>query len=388
MSRIVGSKKLWTDWACMLLCMVVVTAHTTAAEFESNVEEFQDNTSAATGASKKLLKEDARLVPVVIPIVNPTIGTGLGGGLIYMHPGSSEERDAPTTMTGAIGMYTDSKSWAAGGFHDGYYLDDRIRFRVPVVHGEFHVDYYGIGQNSPFRDNPVKYVGVGNLFIPRISFELPWDNWFLGGQYRLIDVDTSFDQDDILPEDEGLDTRRQTAGLGFVSLFDSRDSNLWPTRGSWLDFTAIFNGAYVGGDYEYTKAIAKWAQYFPLTKALGLVYRLDGQYIGGTAPFWDLSRLRLRGYSSGQFLDKVALTAQAEVRWNVYRRWTVLAFAGGGRIADEFNEIGAADNNIAGGGGVRYMLVEKQKLAIGIDVAYSEAEEVSIYFQVGDWLAN
>jgi hypothetical protein len=34
------------------------------------------------------------------------------------------------------------------------------------------------------------------------------------------------------------------------------------------------------------------------------------------------------------------------------------------------------------------MLVEKQKLSIGIDVAYAEDAEVSVYFQVGDWLAN
>jgi hypothetical protein len=35
------------------------------------------------------------------------------------------------------------------------------------------------------------------------------------------------------------------------------------------------------------------------------------------------------------------------------------------------------------------MLVEDQKLSIGIDAAYSlDAADYSIYFQVGDWLAN
>jgi len=81
------------------------------------------------------------------------------------------------------------------------------------------------------------------------------------------------------------------------------------------------------------------------------------------------------------------ITAQAEVRWNFYKRWTALAF-GGGRIADVVSEIGSANNNFAGGAGFRFMLAEKQKLSIGIDVAYAEDAKVSVYFQIGDWLAN
>ena len=134
--------------------------------------------------------------------------------------------------------------------------------------------------------------------------------------------------------------------------------------------------------------MVKWAQYFPLRDSVTLVYRIDGQFIDGDTPFWDLSRIRLRGFSSGQFLDNVALTAQAEVRWNFYERWTASAFGGGGRIAEGVSKIGSSDNNFAGGAGFRYMLVEKQKLSIGIDAAYAKDTNVSVYFQVGDWLAN
>jgi hypothetical protein len=34
------------------------------------------------------------------------------------------------------------------------------------------------------------------------------------------------------------------------------------------------------------------------------------------------------------------------------------------------------------------MLVEKQKLSIGLDVAYAKDVNISLYFQVGDWLAQ
>jgi hypothetical protein len=217
---------------------------------------------------------------------------------------------------------------------------------------------------------------------------LPWENWFLGGEYVLLKIDTRFDLSNLLPDAPGIGNKAQTAGLGLVTVYDSRNSNFWPSKGSWLDLTATQYGDYVGGDFDYFKLVTKWAQYFPLTDTITAVYRLDGQLVDGKAPFWALSRIRLRGYSGGQFLDDVAVTAQAEGRWDFYRRWTALAFGGGGRIADSVSDLGNAPTNWAGGVGFKYMLVEKQKLTIGIDVAYAEGGEIAVYFQVGDWLAN
>ena len=371
-----------------ILILLFLSTTVLAGELEKQITEIQTNAISIQSVAKKIIKKESRFVPVGIPISNPTIGQGLAAAILYMHPQSSKESDAPTSTTGAFGMYTNTQSWAAGAFHDGYYLDDRIRFRVPITHGDFNLKYYGTGADSPLRDNPIEYQAEGNLFIPRLTFELPWNNWFLGGLYRLIDINAKFDRPAIIPDAPGLGRQKQTAGTGIDILFDTRASNLWPSKGTWLDLTASANGEYVGGDFNYLKTVVKWAQYFPLKDTVTLVYRIDGQFIDGDAPFWDLSRIRLRGYSGGRFLDNVALTAQAEVRWNFYERWTALAFGGGGRIADAVSEIGSADNNFAGGAGFRFMLVEKQKLSIGIDVAYAEGTEVSVYFQVGDWLAN
>ncbi len=371
-----------------IIILFFLSTTATAGELEQQVKEIQSNTASGQSVFQKVTTQESRFVPVALPISNPTIGQGLGVSILYLHPQSSKEPDTPTSMASVLGMYTNSQSWAAGAFHDGYYLDDRIRFRVPIMYGEFNLKYYGTGVESPLRENPIEYQAVSKLFIPRLTFELPWDNWYLGGIYRLINIDTRFDNPSALPVADGLGQQQQTSGLGIVSLFDSRDSNLWPSRGNWLDLTASLNGKYAGGDSDYLKTTIKWAQYFPLEKAVTLVYRIDGQFIDGDAPFWGLSRIRLRGFSSGQFLDNTALTAQAEVRWNLYERWTASAFGGGGRIADDVSEIGSSANNLAGGMGFRHMLVEKQKLSIGIDAAYAKGTRLAVYFQVGDWLAN
>lgn len=374
----------------VIAVMILSTEIAPANELESQIAEFQEQAESGGSAIHKSLKLKGRLVPIVLPIANPTVGTGLGGGVLYMHARDPEaDPNNPATMTGVFGMYTDTESWGIGGFHSGSYKDDSIRVSVPVMHGEFGLKYYGIGENSPFRDNPLDYDATGNMFVPRVSFELPAENWFLGGLYRIIDIETEFADND--PDDDtlGFNARQKTAGVGLVSSYDTRDSNLWASRGSWMDFTATYNSEYVGGDYDYLRMIMKWAQYFPVMDRLIIVYRLDGQYVDGAAPFWDLARIRLRGFSSGQYLDNVAATAQAEVRWNIFSRWYVSAFGGAGWIGETSSDLGSSDPNTAGGAGFRYMLAEDQKLSIGLDAAYSrDSADYSIYFQIGDWLSN
>ena len=124
---------------------------------------FVDGTTATTYTKGNVE------IPIVGRDIDPkteSVGTGLGGGLVYMHPASGEETDAPTTMTGAIGMYTDSKRWAAGGFHDGYYLDDRIRFRVPAVHGELETN------------------GEANIVLPPVDVETAGGVFKAEGRFR------------------------------------------------------------------------------------------------------------------------------------------------------------------------------------------------------------
>ena len=371
------------------MCFVLLfplASHT--GEFEEQVNEMVWQQKASMEQADQLLGEKARAVPIILPVSNPTVGTGLAGGALYMHGQDAGRTNKQTTMTGVFGMYTSTESWAFGGFHDGSYLNDRLRIRIPAAHGDFNLDFYGVGDNSPLRDDPIEYRAIGNLFVPEASFELPIDNWYLGGQYRIIDIKTSFGSATLPDDIPGLNAHQKTAGFGLVTMFDNRDSNLWPTRGSYLDVTAGLNGEYAGGDYNYFRLISKWAQYFSLNESLILIYRLDGQYLEGTAPFWDLARIRLRGFSSGQYLDNVAATGQAELRWTPVQRWTLSAFGGAGRIADKISDMGSAPNNVAGGAGFRYMLVEDQKLSLGLDVAYTDDSDFVVYFQIGDWLAN
>lgn len=363
-------------------CLALFTATCQCSEIDEKIEELTSDTKEVG----KSFKQESRVVVVPIPVSNPTIGAGLTAAALYLHP-KKEESGIPTTTSGVVGMYTDSESWLTGIFHDGYYAEDRYRVRGALGYGDFKLKFYGIGNDSIFRDSPIKYDARTTAFMPRVLFNLPADKWFLGLHYFYLNLDYAFDFSSLLPGLPKLEDSSTTAGLGLVAVYDSRDNNMWPGKGTWFEMTATDYGETFGGDFDYSKLILKFAQYFPLAEPIILAYRLDGQFISGDAPFYDLSQMHLRGFPMGRYVDNHAVTGQMEGRWNFYERWSAVAFGGVGRIANNFNNLGSSPNLYAGGGGIRYRIKEKEKLNIGVDVTTGDGQ-VEFYVVIGDWLAN
>lgn len=374
-------------FAFLIISILLILLSSTQYSFASEViEEIDEITTDAEEESGSFLKKDWRFVPVPIPISNPTIGTGLAVAGLYLHP-QKESASSQTTLSGLLGMYTSTDSWATGIFHDGFYFDDKTRLRGYLAYGEFNLKFYGIGDDSIIRDNPIDYNAKTIAFSPRALFRLPLKNWFLGATYTFLKIDNTFDFSSILLGLPAINIPTQTAGLGLVAVYDSRNNNLWPSDGTWFEFTGSKYGSYAGGDFEYSKINMKFSQYFPFKEKYTFVYRIDGQFIDGDAPFYDLSQINLRGFPMGLYTDNYAVTLQAEGRWEFHERWTGLLFGGAGRIADNFGDLGSSTTHFAGGVGIRYMINREQKLNIGVDLAYGN-NTFAFYVQIGDWLAN
>ena len=127
-----------------------------SAELVDEIHGVRKDSEGSQGLPRKLLKTDARFVPVPIPISNPTIGSGLAAALLYLHSKDHSDPKQPTSTTGLLGMVTNTDSWAVGAFHDGFYLQDKARLRAAAGYGEFNLKFYGIG-NIDLGNNPIKY---------------------------------------------------------------------------------------------------------------------------------------------------------------------------------------------------------------------------------------
>lgn len=66
----------------------------------------------------------------------------------------------------------------------------------------------------------------------------------------------------------------------------------------------------------------------------------------------------------GQLVNEL----ETEGRWNAWRRWSLVGFAGVGYHTDNYKEIDLKLGKFAGGG-LRYFLARDFKMHVGIDVA-------------------
>jgi hypothetical protein len=124
---------------------------------------------------------------------------------------------------------------------------------------------------------------------------------------------------------------------------------------------------------------------------LGL--RLEAKSTQGDVPFYDLPYVAMRGVPIFRYLGEHVVTTEAEVRWDVTDRWSVVGFAGAGAVASELKDLpeqlGQLDfrqDVVSGGIGFRYLIAKSLGLRVGIDLAWSD-DEGSLYVTVGSaWL--
>ena len=91
----------------------------------------------------------------------------------------------------------------------------------------------------------------------------------------------------------------------------------------------------------------------------------------------------LRGYVSGQYIDKRMFAAQLEYRWRFYWRFGMTVFAGVGGVAPEFNKFEFDKLLPAAGLGIRFLASEENHVNIGLDFAVGKRSS-ALYFRIGE----
>jgi outer membrane protein assembly factor BamA len=212
----------------------------------------------------------------------------------------------------------------------------------------------------------------------------------VGLQGFCLDMTTSFDPADVLPDSPEippLEAASSIAGVGLVGTFDTRDIPLNPTRGALLSLAANYAPESLGSIRTFEKYTLAYNYYLGLAERHVLAMRVSGCATPGRPPFYALCLLGksadLRGYEVGQYRDKAMIAAQAEWRWTFYRRFGLVAFAGSGGVASSLSAFTADAFVPSVGAGLRYILTEKYRVNVGVDYARGQDSD-AWYFVVGE----
>jgi outer membrane protein assembly factor BamA len=371
-------------------------------------------TATTTAAPVETPKPPKRITILPIPVLFYQQETGVGyglGGLLSGRLGT----DTITRSSNARVQYwtTQEKQSLIQFVHTIYSPGEKYYLNGEISSYKNRLYYFGIGNDV--SDNNRSFLDF-NLFIinQRLQKSIA-KNQFLGLQYRLSRVYQIAPQvgrvndegDEIggtnyfLPGgDPRLDARQRqnfsVSGIGPVYTFDSRDVALGATRGSLLDLQVMFNGKFVGSDYNFVRYQIDARHFQPIfSNKTILALQFLGQFHSGNVPWHALAGLGanlggtlydnanlMRGIYEQRYRDRQMVTAQAELRQHLFWRLDGAAFLGVGQVGYNISDYSFGGLHTAGGVGARFNFIRRDRVNLRFDYAFGK--DPGFYFAIGE----
>ncbi|HKQ24878.1 MAG TPA: BamA/TamA family outer membrane protein [Burkholderiales bacterium] len=330
------------------------------------------------------------IVIVPIPSLNPTLGWGLAVPLMAIYKPASESRDSPPWTTGIAGSYSENGTWAAAAFHKMNLKNDTWRMLMAAGYADVNYDFFGVGSEAGDTNQsiPLNQQVTGGLFeVLRETFT----DWYVGLRllYGRTDVRLDTDLPQLPPGSPPLPEILLSSKLAAVGLrvqYDSRDNQFYPTEGSLFDVKVDQFTDTLGSDFNYTSNSLAYNRYLGLGDRQVLALRGITAFSSGDAPFFALARIGgtdLRGYISGQYIDRMMFAVQGEYRRGLTERFGVVVFAGVGEVAPDVGDLNSDNLLPSVGAGIRYRISKQHPINFRVDIARGK-DDTAIYVGVGE----
>jgi hypothetical protein len=379
-------------WAIMsLIAASLLEAEDTVApasdktKSPSKIYSSQDGWFDISG----FIDEAYGFAPIIMPITEPAVGYGAAGALAFIDKpkgGDAKAGFGRPNISVLGGLGTENGTWGAFGGDIRQWLDDNLQTQLMLVYASVNLDFYGIGENGILQDHPLKYnlKPAGGMLNAR--YRLGGSRVWAGVSYTFAETLVSFDDPPDTPFLPDFESHSRIGGLTPSITYDSRDNIFTPLSGTYIEGTAGLYSQALGGDSEYQLLSLDAIQYLPIYRTLTLGVRGGATFSFNDVPFYMKPYVELRGAAAMRYQGDEAAEIEAELRWQLWKRFSLVGFAGTGSAWNEFGKFSKSENIVTGGAGFRYELARKYGLHMGIDLAFGPDEPV-IYVQFGSaWL--
>ncbi len=331
----------------------------------------------------ELLAHPFAFLPVPIIITEPAVGYGGGVAALFIQPRREvgEQGWVRPDVSVVGGLATQNGTWMGFAADSRYWVDGRLKTLLGAGTGRVNLDFYGLGEGA-LRDVGIAY----SLSVTGGVAEADWQlaehsPWWVGLRYAYASVDPSLRDRPLFP---GLvDRLRTTISMpGLILNYDSRDNLFTPTRGLYSGTSYQMSRESLGASVQFSRFDQVLMGWLALLDSVTLGLRGDYGSASGGTPFYLLPFVDMRGVQAMRYSGQAMASAQAELRWQFYKRWSAVLFGGAGRTRSGRGPITETDNVAAGGAGFRYELARRFGMHVGIDVAHSPGTN-AFYIIVG-----
>ena len=329
----------------------------------------------------------------IYPALSYAPETGIGYGAIgfYVTKGKANEvRDEfyrPTSISPYV-VYT-TKKQILSALDIDMYLNNGINLNGKIRYFDFPDFFYGTGNDTDvdikeqytdqfFRINgrAVKPIGT-NTFVG-ILYDLQYNNIKKVQSQGMLETASP----------KGI-TGGRNFGIGPGLLLDSRNSTLYPTRGSFLNMAITAFNEVIGSEYNYVSYLLDYRKYFEFLGPKNIVaFQFRMNMTSGTdIPFYKLPKLggdeRIRGIEhKNLYQDRQSVYFQVEGRQELFWRFGGVIFAGMGEVFNDFNDFSSNDLIWIYGLGGRFRALKDEKLNIRMDLGFTTNGQSAVYLSV------
>lgn len=310
--------------------------------------------------------------------------TQLGLGLLAsgLYRLDREDPTIPPSDVSLFSNFTTSGFLSFGLESHTIFPQDRYRINLALTFAYMPTEYYGIGYEAGRQGDFTKYdqykTSLDVDFLKKI-----FENTYAGISFRLQNKNSkNFEVPELQPN-ENLDAF--VLGGGFLLTYDSRDFIPNPSEGFYFKYEENFYPGFLGNKKHFREAFVTARTYQSLWKDATLALDLNGIIKTGDVP-WNMMSLvggayQMRGYFVGQYRDKKQINFQAELRQKIYNRHGIVAWVGGGKIFDSFNDLEA--NHILPNAGIGYRWEFKNRVNVRLDYGVGR-DGGGIYFNINE----
>ena len=325
------------------------------------------------------------LVPLPLAFYSPETSLAFGGVLFNLFRTVPEDTLSKFSNVRTAIIFTLRSQLLIDVDHDIFTRDEQYRITGKFLYAKFPDFFYGIGNQTEEKDEEL--YNANNLNIKTQIMGQVFDNFYAGliyNFYYLGNIEKKaggiLDTANIVGADGGI-----SSGVGIIIQWDTRDFNLNSSRGHFIEIATRHYRNYLGSDFSYNIIELEALKFFTLAPKHVLGLQFQGRFSNREVPFQQLSLLGgdklMRGYYRGRYRDKVLYAAQAEYRWQFYRRFGLVVFGGLGDVSEEFNSFDFSDVKPSYGFGLRYMILPKRKVNLRLDFGFGK-ETQGIYINI------